>query len=235
MVLWLKPWESKSLPGLPSAFVENFLVTSSNLKSRSRKGRLFLWAHTPPAARRCSRRSSLSHVRWTYSCCAPLLTRSFPRKRESRYIDFMQWEYRLPAELALFVKTYERRRKSCSICKKKFYHSPDDEDWPAYNAVGLCGECVEKVYAIYYGSGSGDYLEFNPPRERARQRKPISRQMFTRVLAKSEYKCVFCGLTSLEDLVVDHIKPFSRGGECSFENYQILCKKCNLKKRNRLP
>lgn len=43
-------------------------------------------------------------------------------------------------------------------------------------------------------------------------------------------KCVYCGET--EDLTVDHIVPYSRGGEHSIENYQCLCFDCNRLKSN---
>jgi hypothetical protein len=98
-----------------------------------------------------------------------------------------------------------------------------------YNILGFCGECVQKVHAIWHGRHSGNYLQFNPPRLSKRRRKPISRQMALRVFAKSEYKCTLCG--SRENLCVDHIIPFSKGGACSFENYQALCGDCNSKKQ----
>ena len=46
----------------------------------------------------------------------------------------------------------------------------------------------------------------------------------------SKYKCVKCGNT--KNLQIDHIKPFSLGGETKLKNLQILCKNCNSKKRN---
>ena len=41
-------------------------------------------------------------------------------------------------------------------------------------------------------------------------------------------KCGFCG--SIENLTVDHIKPYSKGGTHDLSNLQCLCSKCNRMK-----
>lgn len=43
--------------------------------------------------------------------------------------------------------------------------------------------------------------------------------------------CVHCGST--ENLHIDHIEPFSRGGLTVLENLQVLCRTCNSRKSNR--
>lgn len=43
-------------------------------------------------------------------------------------------------------------------------------------------------------------------------------------------RCVWCG--SQERLELDHIKAICNGGTNTEENCQVLCKKCNLKKRD---
>ena len=53
-----------------------------------------------------------------------------------------------------------------------------------------------------------------------------------RTLKKNNYKCVHCGST--KNLEVDHIIPISKGGEHSEFNYQILCRKCNRKKKDKV-
>jgi 5-methylcytosine-specific restriction endonuclease McrA len=45
-------------------------------------------------------------------------------------------------------------------------------------------------------------------------------------------KCVKCG--GQESLEFDHIIPFSKGGANTYRNLQILCKKCNLEKSNKI-
>lgn len=45
-------------------------------------------------------------------------------------------------------------------------------------------------------------------------------------------KCVECGAEDY--LEFDHVIPFSRGGANTAENLQLLCRRCNLKKSDRV-
>jgi hypothetical protein len=60
-----------------------------------------------------------------------------------------------------------------------------------------------------------------------------------RVLQRDNFKCCGCGaspaITLGVELHVDHIDPWSKGGETVLENLQTLCSKCNLGKSNLLP
>lgn len=53
-----------------------------------------------------------------------------------------------------------------------------------------------------------------------------------RILNKCNYKCVKCN--SKENLEIDHIIPLSRGGRGDEDNMQVLCKKCNRSKKNKI-
>ncbi len=57
-----------------------------------------------------------------------------------------------------------------------------------------------------------------------------------RVFNRDNFACVKCGRSPAKsigvELQVDHIKPYSRGGETVLENLQTLCKECNLGKSN---
>ena len=44
--------------------------------------------------------------------------------------------------------------------------------------------------------------------------------------------CQLCG--SVENLTIDHMYPVSKGGKGNLENLQILCRKCNGFKKERL-
>ena len=56
------------------------------------------------------------------------------------------------------------------------------------------------------------------------------------VLKRDNFSCCQCGASPAKDptveLHIDHIKPWSKGGETVLENLQTLCSKCNLGKSN---
>lgn len=62
----------------------------------------------------------------------------------------------------------------------------------------------------------------------------ITTRMRFLVLKRDNFKCVYCGKSPATDsnveLHVDHIIPWSKGGETVIENLQTLCSKCNLGK-----
>jgi len=49
-----------------------------------------------------------------------------------------------------------------------------------------------------------------------------------KVFARDGRVCKNCGLS--EDLTLDHIIPEINGGQTSFDNLQVLCRKCNSSK-----
>lgn len=64
------------------------------------------------------------------------------------------------------------------------------------------------------------------------KRPPIPREVVDAVYKRDGGRCVYCGST--ENLHLDHIIPFSRGGATNIENLQLLCQKCNLEKSNKI-
>lgn len=64
------------------------------------------------------------------------------------------------------------------------------------------------------------------------KRPPIPREVVDAVYRRDGARCVYCGST--ENLQLDHIIPFSKGGVTSLENLQLLCQKCNLEKSNKI-
>ena len=73
------------------------------------------------------------------------------------------------------------------------------------------------------------------PKKRKSGRDPSIRLRW-KVLQRDNFKCCACGsspaITPGVELHVDHIIPWSKGGETIFENLQTLCSKCNLGKSN---
>ncbi len=71
--------------------------------------------------------------------------------------------------------------------------------------------------------------------QRKTGRDPSLRLRF-KVLKRDNFSCVQCGKSPAKDsktiLHVDHIKPWSKGGETVYSNLQTLCQDCNLGKSN---
>lgn len=67
-----------------------------------------------------------------------------------------------------------------------------------------------------------------------RTSRNINTRLRFKVLQRDNFKCCACGASPAKDpsvvLHVDHIIPWSKGGETILENLQTLCSKCNLGK-----
>lgn len=66
----------------------------------------------------------------------------------------------------------------------------------------------------------------------APKRPPIPREVVDAVYRRDGGRCVYCGAT--ENLQLDHIIPFSKGGASTVENLQLLCAKCNREKSDHI-
>lgn len=64
------------------------------------------------------------------------------------------------------------------------------------------------------------------------QRRSIPKELRSKILKKYGYKCVKC--ESKDNLTIDHIKPYIKGGPTKENNLQVLCKSCNSKKGAKL-
>ena len=67
-------------------------------------------------------------------------------------------------------------------------------------------------------------------------KRDINLRLRFKVLQRDHFKCCSCGASPAKDssveLHVDHIQPWSEGGETVLDNLQTLCSKCNLGKSN---
>ncbi|MDR0509756.1 MAG: HNH endonuclease [Rikenellaceae bacterium] len=64
------------------------------------------------------------------------------------------------------------------------------------------------------------------------KRPPIPKEVVDAVYTRDGGRCVYCG--SIQNIHIDHIIPFSKGGATNVENLQLLCQKCNLEKSNKI-
>ena len=60
----------------------------------------------------------------------------------------------------------------------------------------------------------------------------LSGNLRFKILERDEFKCIYCGSTSLEEeLHVDHIFPHSKGGKTDIWNLVTACSACNMGKK----
>ncbi|MCX6647256.1 MAG: HNH endonuclease [bacterium] len=64
--------------------------------------------------------------------------------------------------------------------------------------------------------------------------RDISLRLRWKVMQRDRFTCCHCGASPAKtngvELHIDHIVPWSKGGETTMENLQTLCSKCNLGK-----
>lgn len=72
------------------------------------------------------------------------------------------------------------------------------------------------------------------PVKKHRTNRDINLRLRFMVMQRDNFKCCACGASPAKDpavqLHIDHIIPWSKGGETVIENLQTLCSKCNLGK-----
>lgn len=65
-----------------------------------------------------------------------------------------------------------------------------------------------------------------------------SAKLKKQIFERDNATCQQCGTNEEKEpgvkLVIDHIIPYSKGGETIYENLQVLCRKCNIEKRNKV-
>ncbi len=78
----------------------------------------------------------------------------------------------------------------------------------------------------------GDYISSH------KTKRDVNLRLRFRVMQRDNFRCCACGASPAKDptvqLHVDHIIPWSKGGETVEENLQTLCSKCNLGKSDLL-
>lgn len=97
---------------------------------------------------------------------------------------------------------------------------------------GSCGCDRESIYLFfrdvpdeYVGSRICLTCGFSPGNNQGVRDKKLRQA----VLEADSYECVYCGAT--DRLAIDHIIPYSSGGETAFDNLLTCCHSCNSRRR----
>ena len=70
---------------------------------------------------------------------------------------------------------------------------------------------------------------------RSHVKRPLPELKLSRrtIFARDNYSCQYCGSTA-KDLTIDHVVPKRHGGNATWENLVCCCRKCNMKKSDKL-
>lgn len=100
-----------------------------------------------------------------------------------------------------------------------------DDDAPA-----LCLHGPSRAYYEWHWA-RGLKLRRVPGYE-PRGRRHIPDALRLAVYERDGYTCLHCD--AIQNLSLDHIHPYSRGGEDTLDNLQTLCRSCNSRKGARI-
>jgi hypothetical protein len=75
-------------------------------------------------------------------------------------------------------------------------------------------------------------LDSGVKRKKSKPRPPIHAGIRAAVMERDGCRCVECGCRN--DLTLDHIVPWSRGGPDTVDNLRVLCRPCNSSKGARI-
>lgn len=105
-------------------------------------------------------------------------------------------------------------------------------------------ECLDCGH-IYLANGCDIWLRKCPAcgitksakqKESPARSRAVSDKLRYAVLKRDHFKCCACGASPAKDpaveLHIDHIVPWSKGGETKPDNLQTLCSRCNIGKSN---
>lgn len=143
------------------------------------------------------------------------------------------------------IKIEKRLRIFEYTCDKKFKYL--GENYPYTGRVfhkpkGCCEICIGE---LINGELKSDAHEELATEEKThvkatshKTKRDVSLQLRYLILKRDNFKCCACGASPAKDpsveLHIDHIIPWSKGGETVEENLQTLCSKCNLGKSDSL-
>jgi len=96
-------------------------------------------------------------------------------------------------------------------------------------------------FVEYFNTSGGIVtdMSFSDNGDQHKTSRDINLRMRFMVMQRDNFKCCICGASPAKDasveLHIDHIIPWSKGGETVIENLQTLCSKCNLGKSDLMP
>ena len=115
------------------------------------------------------------------------------------------------------LNSYARRFGGWRKALEAFVNFINSDDSPKEE-----NNIVEKDEKVVSDTASGCFVH--------KTSRDINLRLRFKVFLRDHFKCCACGASPAKDPAVDHILPWSKGGETVLDNLQTLCAKCNLGK-----
>jgi hypothetical protein len=113
---------------------------------------------------------------------------------------------------------YGTRRAKLNVLVRAGMLIPEGDGYRMHRGLDVCGSgLLNPAWQIEL-----------PPSYRAKIPDALRQAVYER----DGFACLHCG--SGDDLSLDHVHPWSKGGEDTFENLQTLCRPCNSSKGARV-
>lgn len=151
-------------------------------------------------------------------------------KKISRETIVKRFRAGLPLEEVF--KPYRKQARECLYCGKSFMPNRCDQKY-------CCYECSDK--AKYGEEQKRAYHNFKGSNRLYRNGKPDRSVTLTKVYMRDMGVCSICGkhidfdcdVNSNDYPTIDHIQPISKGGLHTWDNVQLACRGCNIRKSNK--
>lgn len=129
------------------------------------------------------------------------------------------------------IDTYKRRFGGWRKALESFVEYINEDDKCVIDNKTASRQ--ERPYSIIEEPLHEEHKDFEEQSAHKTSRNINTRLRF-KVMKRDNFKCCACGASPAKDpsveLHIDHILPWSKGGETTIDNLQTLCSKCNLGK-----
>lgn len=151
----------------------------------------------------------------------------------------------IPATEKYCSKCKESRKSMtvCKNCNKKFIFKKDKN---AYSTGYYCDRCLSKKEELPLEIGNCSICD-NKFYKKSTNHKYCSDKCKDSVISmldsdrfiileRDGFRCMYCGSSATDGakLLIDHIFPYSKGGEHTAENLITACSNCNQAKHNKI-